>query len=643
MRLLRLHERLPFTDEGLVLRTLDAADAAAYCAGEADPETLRWAYTPEGRLTEQAARERIVEQFPQEALNGVAVRLAIADAATNEFLGHIAYFDDQTTSAEVGFVIAPGARGKRVATRALAAAARLAAHTGYAHLRARTDVNNAVAQRTLERAGFTAVGEPVAPITAGLEHVRLQPFTLPLDDTAADAQSLGELQALVARLLDDTGIPGAQVAISFRGTRLTAAAGTLSVRTGLPVTGNSLFQIGSITKLFTTVLVLQLVDDGLVQLTDRVTDHVPEFTLANHALAEEVRIIDLLQHRGGFDGDYFTDGGRGADAPQALIADLASSEMFFPPGEQFAYSNAGMVVLGRLIEHHRETDYLTAVRERLYAPLGMQYAVTLPEEAILHGTAVGHTRDADGNPVVMPSWQLPMSAAATGAALTMSMDSLTRLGEMLLNGGTSHTGHRILSPELATLMGEREFGLPVASSAGEGFGVGAFTFAYDGATAFGHDGQTVGQVAGFRVVPQADLVIAIATNRENTTAFTEAVIDFALQRWCDAAVVPDPPLPDPPLPPDARFVSGHYANHTMTAAVTVVNGEARLQLGAKGIELGNQPSMRLHRIDDDVYRVTAAEHGVDLKFRFTDTDDDGIANFLWFNRMLRREEPGTQA
>lgn len=445
-----------------------------------------------------------------------------------------------------------------------------------------------------------------------------------------------ELQAFLDDMLRETGIPGAQVAIMHGGATIEAAGGILNARTGLEVTRESIFQIGSITKLWTTVLVLQLVDDGLIALDDAVVDHVPEFRLADPELTAAVRIIDLLQHRGGFDGDYFTDGGRGSDAPQKLIAALEGSQTFFRPGEQFAYSNAGMVVLGRLVELKRSISYLEAIRTRIYEPLGLEHAVTLPEEAILYGAAVGHTRTDDGEAIVLPTWQLPMSAAATGACLTMSAENLARFGDMLLNEGVTRDGVRVLSIDMARLMKQRAFSLPAPSPVGEGFAVGALTYRYDGATAFGHDGHTIGQVAGLRVVPGADLVIAVTTNRENTMELAEGVIDFALQRFADARVIPEPDLPTPPLVIDERLIEGFYANHTMTATVTVEDGEARLRLGSRSIEIGNQPAMRLHRVGEATYRVVADEHGIDLKFLFCDTDGDGVADFLWFNRMLRR-------
>jgi len=190
---------------------------------------------------------------------------------------------------------------------------------------------------------------------------------------------------------------------------------------------------------------------------------------------------------------------------------------------------------------------------------------------------------------------------------------------------------------MARLMGTRAFALPAVTSVGEGFGVGAFTYRYDGATAFGHDGQTVGQVAGLRVLPEADMVIAITTNRENTTELSEGMMDLVLQQLCGARVIAEAELPEPPLQIDAKFVAGFYANQSITATVEVENGEASITLGSPSIELGNQPAMRMHRLEGTTYRVTAEENGLDIKFVFTDTDGDGVADFLWFSRLLRRE------
>lgn len=680
-RMRALIEQLPLEWAGVRLRELRLRDAERLGMGAADPLTQRWAYLQEDDTSPEAMRQRIQQQYRDEAAQGEVVRLAITEPGSDHYLGLLAFFAEQSSdseraahpkgsepahSVEIGFVVTPDQRGAGVAGRALAAGAELARRAGYGVLRARTDVENTAAQRTLEAAQYRPVGEPAPPRAEHLQHVRLQEYRRLLTSTGTSTSMNGgsasahdpasELQKLLETLVRDTGIPGAQAAIVQIGgvtgdggvaeggagatvmtrSATTAAAGVLSTRTQLPVTTDAIFQIGSITKLVTTVLVLQLVDDGLIRLDDAVADHVPEFQLSDAAFTRRVRIIDLLQHRGGFDGDIFTDGGRGLDAPQAIIAELAGAEIFSAPGEQFAYSNAGMVVLGRLIELTRGGDYLSVVRERIYRPLGLEHAVTLPEEAILHPVAMGHTRDADGAAIVMPSWQLPMSAAATGAALTMSAENLARFGEMLARGGRTNNGERLLSAEMAQVLVRRAFSLPAVSPIGEGFATGAFTYRYDGAHAYGHDGQTIGQVAALRVLPEVGVVVAVTTNRENATELTEAVIDFALQRFCGARVAAPQALPDPPLAPERELIEGSYANHTLTATVTVDGHEAYLQLGARGIELGNQPAMRLHRVGDGVYRVTAAEHGVDLTFVFTGAEGSGSADFVWFARMLRR-------
>lgn len=643
-RIHELAEQMPVERNGIRLRMLEARDAVRYSIGVADEETARWGYVENSATSPEIVAEQITGTFRDDAERGYAVRFAIADSETDDYLGLMAFFDDQGDSVEIGFMLTPDSRGKGVAQGALAATALVAERAGYTSLRARTAVGNAAAHRTLERAGYRHAGDPQAPISEGLEGVLLQPFVKPLGvvadeggGTAADTTA-ADLQTLFDEQLAATGIPGAQAVIIHRGTVYHAAGGVLNVRTGLEVTDESIFQIGSVTKLFTTVLALQLVDDGLIDLEDRVVDHLPEFQLADPEHAAQVRIIDLLQHRGGFDGDFFHDTGRGSDAMQKLVAELVTSQSFFRPGEQFAYSNAGMVVVGRLIEVKRGDDYLNVVKQRIYEPLGLEQAVTLPEEAILHGAAVGHTRDGKGGHAVLPVWQLPMSAAATGAVLTMSADNLARFGDMLLCGGTSRDGARILSPEMARLMGERAFSLPVAATAGEGMAVGALTHRFDGATSYGHDGHSINQVTSLRIVTAADLVVAVTTNRDNTQDFCEAIIDFALRRFANARVLPEPEQPEVPIPFDPQFIAGNYGNHTMTAAVTVDDdGVARLQLGARSFDLGNQPPMRLHHMGDNVFQVLVTEYGVDLKFLFKDTVGDGVADFLWFNRILRRE------
>src|SRR5690606_27699905 len=110
----------------------------------------------------------------------------------------------------------------------------------------------------------------------------------------------------------------------------------------------------------------------------------------------------------------------------------------FPPGDLFSYANSGFVVLGRLVEVLREQPYAAALRDHLFAPLGLRHAATDAYEAILHRTAVGHLdRDPDAGPEPAPVWGLMAWGAPAGAMLAMSAGDLVRFARMHLGGGRS--------------------------------------------------------------------------------------------------------------------------------------------------------------------------------------------------------------
>ncbi len=200
------------------------------------------------------------------------------------------------------------------------------------------------------------------------------------------------LDGHLARVLAERGVPGASVAVLAEGRVVTAAAGVLSTATGVEATPDAVFQIGSITKLWTSALVMQLVDDGLVDLDAPVRAYLPEFTGGDPAITTR----QLLCHVAGFEGDIFTDTGRGADAVERYVASLHDIPQLFAPGEVFSYNNTGFVVLGRLVEVLRGKPFDEVLVERLADPLGLTHVSPSPYEAILHRAAVGHLPDEGG-------------------------------------------------------------------------------------------------------------------------------------------------------------------------------------------------------------------------------------------------------
>lgn len=182
------------------------------------------------------------------------------------------------------------------------------------------------------------------------------------------------LEDNLAALLAEHRVPGAAIAVLAGGEVIDHAAGLLNTGTGVESTVDSVFQIGSITKLWTTTLAMQLVDEGRLELDRPVRDYLPEFALADQAAAARITVRQLTCHTAGFEGDIFTDTGTGDDCVAKLVATLSEVPQLFAPGEMFSYNNAGYCVLGRVIEVLRGKSYDECVRDHLFVPLGLTHA-----------------------------------------------------------------------------------------------------------------------------------------------------------------------------------------------------------------------------------------------------------------------------
>src|SRR5580704_18556573 len=189
-----------------------------------------------------------------------------------------------------------------------------------------------------------------------------------------------------------------------------AAHGVLNSVTGVSVTTDSLFQVGSITKIWTAAMIMQLIDEGRLSLDTAVSQALPGVRLGAGDVGAQVTVRHLLTHTSGIDGDVFTDTGRGDECVERYVDLLAEVPSVFTPGATYSYCNSGYVLLGRIIEVIDGQSWDESLRARLTGPLAATQTVTLPEEAILRRAAVGHLRC--GTPVHV--WGLPRSFGPDG-------------------------------------------------------------------------------------------------------------------------------------------------------------------------------------------------------------------------------------
>ncbi|HET6741785.1 MAG TPA: serine hydrolase domain-containing protein [Kribbella sp.] len=444
------------------------------------------------------------------------------------------------------------------------------------------------------------------------------------------------LQDRLATLLAEHQVPGAAVGVLLGDEVVDHAAGVLSRSTGVEATADSVFQIGSITKVWTTTLVMQLVDEGKVDLDRPIRSYLPEFVIADETAAAVITTRQLLCHTAGFEGDIFNETGKGDDAVEKFVATLATTTQLFPPGEMFSYNNAGFAVLGRLVEVLRGTSYDAALREHLFTPLGLAHAAGDPYEAILHRAAVGHIRpEPEADPVPAPMWAMTRGMAPAGAMLAMSARDLLTFAKLHLDGGAD-----VLSAAGVTAMQEPQVKLPALGMMGESWGLGWELFDFDGTRVFGHDGGTIGQNAFLRVLPEHGLAIALLTNGGGTIEVYRAVFEHLLDELAGVTLPAMPTPPAEPVPVDVTRFLGTYSCEV--ADVTVrqdEDGKLWLDQVPKGIftELGPTPEpVELVGRDEQSLIAVKAENGMHQPHVFVGDDGSGRALYLHSGRALRR-------
>jgi CubicO group peptidase (beta-lactamase class C family) len=449
------------------------------------------------------------------------------------------------------------------------------------------------------------------------------------------------LQDRLPALLAEHQVPGTAVGVLFGGEVIDHAAGVLSRATEVPTTTETVFQIGSITKVWTTTLVMQLVDEGKVDLDRPVREYLPEFVIGDEAAAAVITVRQLLNHTSGFEGDLFNETGKGDDAVEKFIATLVGTEQLFAPGEMFSYNNAAFALLGRLVEVLRGKPFDTALREHLLAPLGLQHAATDPYEAILHRAAVGHLRpEPDAEPVPAPMWAMTRGMAPAGAMLAMSPRDLLAFARMHLDSGVAADGTAVLSPASVKAMQEQQVKLPELGMMGDSWGLGWEIFDWDGTTVIGHDGGTIGQNAFLRILPEQGLAVTVLTNGGDTIELYKTVVGHVVKELAglDLPALPTPPAT--PVPINAERFAGTYSCEAMDLTVRQdENGKVWLDTVPKGIfaELGPAPEpVELVGRNEESLIALKAENGVHVPHVFVGDDGSGHALFIHSGRAIRR-------
>lgn len=369
-------------------------------------------------------------------------------------------------------------------------------------------------------------------------------------------------------------IPGAVFGVLYDDRESIAAFGTTNIEQPIPVSEDTLFQIGSITKTFVATAVMRSVEMGKLDLDLPIRTYLPDLRLKDDTVARRVTLRHLLTHTGGWVGDYFDDYGMGEDALAMMVAKMADLEQLTPLGEIWSYNNSGFYLAGRVIEVITGQSFETSLQELVLDPLGLNMSFFYAEDVITYRFATGH-QVVDKQPQVARPWALPRCAHPAGGIISNVRD-LFRYARFHMGDGTTPDGRRLLSQESLTQMQT-----PLLPSTGiNRIGLSWNITMLDGTKMIGHGGGTNGQITLLRIIPSRQFAVVVLTNSDEGDSLTYKISDLAIKKYLCLAVPETQPLdlPEEKLVP---YV-GKYEAAADDLEIYLRDGKLLLQLTPKG-------------------------------------------------------------
>ncbi len=445
-----------------------------------------------------------------------------------------------------------------------------------------------------------------------------------------------ELCSGVSDAMERLSIPGAVLGVHHGGRQQIAAFGITSSEHPLPVTSDTLFQIGSITKTVLATALMRLVEQGQLELEAPLRSLLPDLRLADDAVAERVSLRHLLTHTGGWDGDFFADFGQGDDALARIVAAMVDLPQITPLGSVWSYNNAGFHLAGRVLERLRGQSLEQALSELVFQPLGMEHSLFFAQDVLTHRFACGHLGVGESLRVARP-WALGRALHAAGGIVTC-MGDLLRYARDAMGDPLRPDGSSLLSARSRQAMQSPLVAATGTTWMGLGWMVDDLP---GGARMIGHGGGTNGQVSLLRIIPEHRFAVAVLTNGEQGGSLAFPLVEQAITA-CTGLELPKPAA-RAAAPEQLAPYLGLYASSAATCRFQLTDGQLQLHytptVGFPTADAPPPPApppVRFALYDDD--RVIALDEPMrDATGEFLRGEDGGIRWFRFGGRLHGRQ------
>lgn len=404
---------------------------------------------------------------------------------------------------------------------------------------------------------------PYKAVAGGLEHW-----------IAAEVEAKG-LPALSIALVDDQEIVWAR------------GFGLANPAAKTPATADTPYRVGSVSKLFTDLAVMQLVEQGKLDLDAPVNAVLPGFTPRN-PFDVPVTLRQLMSHRSGLVreppvGHYFDPT---SPSMAETVKSLNTTTLVSKPGTRTKYSNAGVTVVGAALEAVRGEPFARSIQRTLFEPLGMSRSSFEPNPELSKQMSKGMMWSYDGQKIANPTFLL-----GTGPAGNL-VSTVSDLGRFL--SALFADGRGIVRPETFRSMLAPQFARPGETSE---FGLGFAISELDGTRRIGHNGAVYGFASELTALPDKKLGVVVIASRDCANGITQRIAIAALRQM--RAAREGKPLPSlestTTVPPqEARRLEGRFAGEQTqvdvlargnTLFVAPAFGGRRLEVRASGDRL----------------------------------------------------------
>ncbi len=336
-----------------------------------------------------------------------------------------------------------------------------------------------------------------------------------------------------------------------------------------PATAATVHRVGSVSKLFTDIGIMQRVERGELDLDAPVTRWLPDFAPAD-TFGVPITLRMMMAHRSGLqreppEGNYFDADG---SSLEAMVASLNGRPLVYQPGTRTKYSNAAIATVGYVLQRTAGRPFAEALQADVLEPMGMHDSAFEPSSALDARLAKAEMWTLDGRTFDAPTFQLGMAPA--GSMYSTVLDLGRFLSVLFARGRTAH-GTQLLRPETLERMWTPQF---AADTATTGYGIGFAIDRLDGHRRIGHGGAIYGFATELAALPDDSLGVVVISTLDVTNAVVEHIADEALRLM--VAVRQDAPLPDirlpvPVTPERAATLAGHYLDRQSGRTLDLVD------------------------------------------------------------------------